>query len=466
MTPVKMWDPVAGADVAVFWRDQGILQNPTRTANGRFFAAWLGRSKAGIIDFEKQKEWLVDLGKDEVANLELSPDGNYLAVSFENGKVALFATAEGRIIDTIQFRTISQFSRTSQFFVYAMEADGVSKLCFYSLEKRAVVHVLKQAGPEFLISPDGTKVLAEHERMGKRPLLLMDLPSLKQIALFDAPLPDNAARAFSPDSKVLALAAEAKDKRETLFEFLDTATGKKLAVSETSMDKPAILFAPDSKTALVESQIESFWRDWDARLTLFEVRTGRKLWERTFRTAMNVPAGFLAKSGQWYAVPGTGPLEILDTAAGTTARFIPEPDEGTVAIMSISANGDWLAVPVRLPAAAPSSGIWETIKRFFTPAGHKQRSYEVHVVEVATGRELDRIPVSNEVIILMSNDGRTLISWDMESGGQEIVVWDVPRQRPWLWVVGVPVGLGLLLVGQSSWRARRRPRSESVCAVH
>ncbi|MCI0639258.1 MAG: WD40 repeat domain-containing protein [Gemmataceae bacterium] len=453
-TPVKMWDPVAGEDVAVFWGDQGILQNPTRTSNGRFFAAWLGRSKAGIIDFEKQKEWVVDLGKDEVTNLELSPDGSYLAVSFENGKVALIETADGRIIDTIQFRTISQFSPTSEFFVYAMEEDGVSKLCFYNMAKRAVVLALKQAGPEFFISADGTKVLAEHERMNKRLLLLMDLPSQKQIAQFDAPLPDRAARAFSPDSKVLALTAEVKEKREAVFEFHDTATGKKLAVSETSMDKPAILFAPDSKTALVESQIESFWRGWDGRLTLLEVRTGRKLWERTFRTAMNVSSGFLAKSRQWYAVPGTGPLEILDAADGTTAHFIPESDEGLVAIVSISANGDWLAVPVRLPAEAPSSGIWETIKRFFTPAGHKQQLYEAHVVEITTGRVMDRVPVSNEVIILISNDGRTLISWDMESPGQDIVVWDVPRRKPWLWIVGIPAGLGLVLIARR-WARRR-----------
>src|SRR5262249_2004895 len=72
-----------------------------------------------------------------------------------------------------------------------------------------------------------------------------------------------------------------------------------------------------------------------------------------------------------------------------------------------------------------------------------------------------RLPHSHQFPVL-ADDGRTFFSIVNEdpTGPASIYCWDVPAQRRWEWIIGVPAALTLPVLAWRSWRGWRRRRRD------
>src|SRR5262249_2947384 len=86
----------------------------------------------------------------------------------------------------------------------------------------------------------------------------------------------------------------------------------------------------------------------------------------------------------------------------------------------------------------------------FWPFSNTSRE-QVRVEDVSTGRVLACL--NSDATAWLSEDGKTLVTEDDRS---VVRVWDLPLRPSLLLVVGIPLGLGLMVLLFSCWRARRR----------
>src|SRR5262249_50493094 len=64
----------------------------------------------------------------------------------------------------------------------------------------------------------------------------------------------------------------------------------------------------------------------------------------------------------------------------------------------------------------------------------------------------------------LSPDGHSLLVLETADNACTLSCWDIPEKKPWRWILGVPAGLGLLLVvPYQAWK-RRRVRKASALA--
>lgn len=86
----------------------------------------------------------------------------------------------------------------------------------------------------------------------------------------------------------------------------------------------------------------------------------------------------------------------------------------------------------------------------------------VLVADANAGQILFNLPVRSfqphDAVTWLSEDGQTLIfSWmESETGAWHHSAYDIPARPRWGWVVGVPLGLGGLVLGWRRWRQRKK----------
>ena len=76
-------------------------------------------------------------------------------------------------------------------------------------------------------------------------------------------------------------------------------------------------------------------------------------------------------------------------------------------------------------------------------------------MDVSSGAVVASLETEGGVTSWLSDDGRTLVT----QNAQGIHVWDLPLRPPLRLVIGIPLGLGLLVLLFSRWRAWRRGRA-------
>ncbi|MGL4552191.1 MAG: hypothetical protein ACRC33_13505, partial [Gemmataceae bacterium] len=242
-------------------------------------------------------------------------------------------------------------------------------------------------------------------------------------------------------------------KGYSLFDLTDPARPAKLA---TVAAAPPALATFRSGVALVYPMQPT------AALPVhfLDAATGRKLWEQTPPTGVgfstevsadgrfcvlgnevvNLPErrvawtttdrhGAFSPDSRSLVVHGTSPaITIHDAATGAEQASIPFPPRGATGWLG------WLRPP------KPGTTV-KSVRALDWPALRPA------------------LDVRSTAMPLVDGGGRFALTLRSESRGWRVERWDIPQAKPWGRIVGVPVALGVCVVGASvSWRPRRRER--------
>ena len=213
--------------------------------------------------------------------------------------------------------------------------------------------------------------------------------------------------AFSPDSSLLALAAEASEG--PMLGAWDVSSAALLWSTGPNDAYCDLAFTADSRFLIA---------DPEGNAELLEARTGER--HRRFEAGYSPRLHLGAPRCEF-----TKDLRFITIRSDITRQ--PHILEKLL--------GDW----------------W--------PKG-KANLQHVQVAETTTGRELARLASDTLEEALLSENGQTLVTKHQVNGKYLVRVWDLPLRPPLLLVIGIPLGLGLMVLLFSRWRARRRRRGE------
>ena len=479
---IQKWDSHTGELLANYLVGLGGSEI-TKSADGRFVAVLDGGVLGGnlhLIDLKQDRVFRKILFFDwEGGDLVFSPQGTYLAfsknqrvmaawipparpaqqpfdlaqelehVSLQNDPLAippkgyLVECSSGRVLKTFPNPAFLRFlaDESLVFVDEPLPDDPMPKekeLIHWNPQAGKPIHRFKDVDPVDL-SPDGRTLLV---RSADKKMLLLDVPTKKNRPLIPS-LENEVAATFSPDGKTLITVLPNR------VAFWDVASGKQRHAAKTEHLDGPLLFSPDSAYFVVNGG------NIIGLFLLSETDSGRKLWKRELG-GFNIR--FTADSQLLLVLQGTG-IEIIDVKTGETRRKV-----------AFQAPVDGMETnPEKLPIQFTKDGRLYWVREEligFEPPGFLEKILgwliknsndpKLKVVETATGRVLGQLqgPYGNGYL---SNDGRTMITPYLNADGSlSLRCWDLPLRPPLRLVVGIPLGIGLLLVLVSWWRARRK----------
>jgi WD40 repeat protein len=446
----------------------------------RWFALTLHRQNVHFFDLRDGSERRLPVETAEVRVLVFSPDAKFLVVELVERRVLLFDVATGAILLEVQpaggLSPGTAFTPDHAYFLSPGDESHQPQPLVRAWDLRQRRWAFDLEGTHWVhgISPDG-KVLYGSGRPSANVSeeWLWDLPRQRRQRLELGEIAKRFSRwGFSPDGRVLALWTDWTPDARAIFQLQEAPSGR---LVKEIRSPPALRglprFSPDGRYLVgIAPDTDSAPPSRDD-LYVYEAATGRLPWRRPWRRhgdevwATALPA--FAADAQSLATFGTaaGSVDFVDLATGSLQGTMPlhgAPD--------FSVNGRALPTPdqrfyiLAASSERPNTLPWLTWLQSWLPGvqgGFCKQAWVLDlkrrsVVATLASRAAGFMDNAEE---WLTADGRTLVTHDAVVRGQErrIDCWDLPPARPWRWILGPPVALGLfVLLAHALLRVRLR----------
>lgn len=201
-------------------------------------------------------------------------------------------------------------------------------------------------------------------------------------------------------------------------------------------------------------------------VALFDTQTGRQTSE--FPTAsFRRECWTFADDNALLLHCGFQKTVLLDSATGIEHFVFPWHDDADAAIVFATADGRRALVQgggFRLRNQEKARGwgerFFQWLESWFKPSdplGLLKRETSHQVIDLEAGNILLELNAVGEGRSFLSDDGKSLLVQENRSteGTTTLHCFDVPARKPWAWIIGVPVGIGVCVV---AWKWLRRKR--------
>jgi hypothetical protein len=480
--PVQLLDAANGEEIGAFLPDAPPFKAHAQSADGRYFVAIVASQQPDCwcihgVDLHERREWQADVALGRFNSATFSPNCDFVALDLgrllDGVTYALVETSSGRITTQVRIAEVVDrvtFSRDASCFlvVYhaANDTNGIraintrtgrastldnASLLAVAPDGRSVIAACGEDGIWIGEVADGTWRCCLEEAKGPAPLFARseDLIALQWSGTLRVRLSSrtNVTRLWSIRGRRLGATIN--------------VSGDTISVAENGPT-----FSPDGRYTL--------WRDGrqsgEAAFAVHDIKTGRRLWQRTWPTGDLRDPLFTPDSHQLVVSAG-GRVEFVDAASGVTERTLESPElHGDN--LALTADARTLVVSGTVAEEEPS-WLWAHLLEWLPDRPDVARM-RVRVFDFETGAATGEVTWEQRNDWWLTDDCRSLITVEQqsdESGVMATVIecWDVPPWTPVRWAVGVPLGLGLALVslryGWQRWRKARTAPAEPASAT-
>jgi hypothetical protein len=469
--PVQLLDAASGEELGSFLSDAPVFKSYAQSVDGRYLVAVVKSPQPNTwqirgADLHELREWQADIPLERFQSATFSPRCDYVALDQPQPKgvsYALVETSSGRIAERVQVAAAvdrTEFSRDgSWFFVTYHDEDGTHHIRAISTHTGRT-STLDNA-TLLAVAPDGRRVIAD---CGEDGIWMGDVADgtwrccLEQA---ESPRPQKAQalyvqalHSYHVTNLRLNLNQQAKAVRlwNAKLRLKNTSLWVDWLANDIGIEGPT--FSPDGRYVL--------WRgrqSGERAFALHEIDTGRRLWQRSWPTDLHGPL-FTPDSRQ-LVLAGGGRMEVVDAATGVTERTAESPELHGDDLL-LSAHGRTLVLSGTVAEEEPS-WLWAHVLEWL-PEQPDVAMRKACLIHLETGTAVREVTWEQLNDWWLTDDGRSLIAvaqLNDESGVTATVIygWDVPRNKPLRWALGVPLGLGVTLVSvRQAWRRWRKAR--------
>jgi hypothetical protein len=389
--------------------------------------------------------------------LRFSPDGRLLALggdstavgkTDQDGRILLFDVEAGEVIGRLPWdRDFWAFTRDGEYFVYRFGKRGEGRVGRWNVPTRRDMAPLGPANGMLALAPDGQS-FAEMDSQGDLTgfhMYLWNLSDGRRLPLGKGQSDRFHEGGFSPDGRHFIMLSV-----ENGPAVWDVGRGTKRSLPKTIRE---VRFMPDSRGLLVHDGV---------RLSLLDIESLEPRWARSY-TAAEAASRRHAIDAETVAVLRIdGMLELLDAATGTPRTILPVLPAGVLQSTQgviLDSGGPFLRVgayapPDQLPPDVRLGPLRAWTRRILNL--HPEMFQTIgSLIDVRTGRPVltseqmpGVLPIRTGEYMLVRTGETTPV----------LTCLDIPPRKPWRWVVGPPLGLGLLAVGVARWRRRKARR--------
>lgn len=472
-------DSATGADrfvIPILEKNTPAARVPTTWGSGRFWSV-SGDNETVILAN-------VDTGRTVSPNFSgwlsqgwpLLPEDLQTPFSQEEDLVVLESRDESIFVDTATGAVVGRvrdhyFRGWTPTHVILRPFKGEG-FVFWDRNTRQMAPVPSVSGNLESVKANGDRFLLRAEsREDNHSLQLWDAKNLKLVAQLE---PDSKRghvfdvdpkAIFSADGKTLALGGESQtEPRKTLWEFFDAANGHSLGRVSADVEFVKLgggaELTPDGRRLRIVMN--------GRRSEMYAVPTGELLWGDLKGQKL---LGFSADSRR-VALLGSD-LSIRDVDSGNTIltvagsfRSVSENRKRTRRFLWATATGtDYREL-----------GPLDRFLQNWLPSGVITEEVDIGQVVVldmdlgTIHAHLENFSVGNAAV---SSDGRFLATQTTKlpsidpagatrSGETVIHCWELPLRRPWMWIIGVPVGLGCILLVIGRWRQAQKVSKNEI----
>jgi hypothetical protein len=468
--PVQLLDASSGAEIGSFLSDAPVFKGHAHSADGRYFVAVAKGPQPDIwqirgVDLHEQREWQADIPLERFESATFSPRCDYVALNQPQPKgtcYALVETGSGRISARVQIAETegrAMFSRDGSCFFVAYHDEGGTNYIRAVDTRTGRVTKLDNASL-LAVAPDGRSVIAD---CGEDGVWIGEVADGSwRCCLEEAKRTQPRSTDYVISGGLRRISRNFRYRLSATTRYATAIrTWTKLSVkqgisiwADYDADGDRTTYSPDGRYVLWRGGRQSA----EVAFGLHDTRTGRRLWQRSWPEA-NLGEPLFTRDSRQLLVSSGGRVEVVDVTSGITDRTIElaglHGDH-----VSLSADGRTLVVSATVAEEEPS-WLWAHVLEWL-PERPDVEMRRACVFDLETGTAVGEVTWEQLNDWWLTDDCRCLITVDQqsdESGVAATVIygWDVPRNKPLRWALGVPLGLGVALLSlRQGWRRWRK----------